>query len=176
MINLVKWRHLTVFLILTTAVYSCWLGPNAEKKENQLWIESVYSGIHGSHVEREPSVKWITSSEQLRVLFSEFEKKRLSDKTIPMPDINFNRSWVLLIETGQKPTGGYSVSLNSAGSHILSKTAVIRINWNEPSQDAQVTQMVTNPFLMLRLSKSDFTKAVVIDQENRKMFEVDVPR
>lgn len=93
-----------------------------------------------------------------------------------MPDINFGHSWALLIEMGQKSTGGYSVSLDKFSSRLSDETAVIRINWNTPSKDALMTQIITSPYLMLRLSKENFTKVVVVDQENQTLFEIDTPK
>ena len=170
-----KWHHRTTFLILLVFICGCSLVHQEGDKNHLLLIETIFSGIHGLNTDREASIKWITSSEQFRVFVSGFGKQRLSNNTVSMPDINFDHSWALLIEMGQKPTGGYSVSLDKFSSCLSDETTVIRINWNTPNKDALMTQMITSPYLMLRLSKGNFKKVVVVDQEGRMRFEVKTP-
>jgi len=145
-------------------------------QNNQLWLEPIYSGIHGLRTDRDASIKWITSSEQFRVVVADLGKQRFSGNTVSIPEVNFNRYWVLLIEMGQKPTGGYSVSLDKFSPHLSNEKALIRINWNVPNKGAVLTQMMTSPYLMLKLSKGSFLKVVVVDQGTNTLFEVDTPR
>jgi hypothetical protein len=114
---------------------------------------------------------------QIQDLVAGFDKQRLSENTLSLKDINLDRCWVLFIEMGQKPTGGYSVSLNKESSYFSDKpAAVICLNWNIPDQDAVLAKVMTSPYLILKLTKGNFTKIVVLDQENHTLFEADTPR
>jgi hypothetical protein len=169
-------RHfLTTLLIPVMLIHGCSLGQNQDNNDTQLWIESIHSGVYGVSTNQDISIKWITNSEQYVAFITAFNKHKLSDNTTSIPDIDFEHFWVLLIEMGQKSTGGYSVSLNNAASLLSGKNAVIRVNWDTPEKGAVVTQVVTSPYLMLRLLKGNFKKIVVVDQEEKTLFAIDVP-
>ena len=144
--------------------------------DHQLWIESVHSGFNGVRTNPEPSVKWITQAEQYIAFMTTTNKHKLADNATSIPPVDFEGSWVLLIEMGKKSTGGYRLSLNKALSFLSNKTAVICINWDTPKNSAAVTQVVTSPYLMLRLLKGNFKKIVVVDQEEKTLFAADVPK
>ena len=167
---------LTSLIILSIFICGCGQVQQGRSKSNQPLLETIFSGLHGPSTDQKASIKWVTNFEQFRAIVEKLGKLQFSDNPLPVAEVDFDRYWALLIEMGQKPTGGYSVSLNKFSSHISNKSAVIHLNWNIPDEGAMVTQMVTSPYLMLRLSKSEFKKVVVVDQDERTLFSVDVPR
>jgi hypothetical protein len=146
-------------------------------KKYPLLRDVIDRGVYGPKTDGQASIQWITTTEQIQKLVAGLDKQRLSENSLPLKDINLDRCWVLLIEMGQKPTGGYSVSLNKQSSYFSDKpAAVICLNWDIPDQDAVLTQVLTSPYLILKLAKGNFTKVVVLDQENRTLFEAHTPR
>ena len=84
-------------------------------------------------------------------------------------------SQMLLIEMGRRSTGGYSVTLGSHAAQVSDDTVVIHVVWNVPDTGAVLAQVVTSPYLLLKLAKGDYRRVVVVDQENEILFEIDVP-
>lgn len=70
-----------------------------------------------------------------------------------VPVVDFTKEEVLAIFDGTRPTGGYSISVDS----ITDKTALrrrISIRHSLPGDACVTTQAVTSPFQIIRVSKS----------------------
>ncbi len=177
MINPLNWHHLATFLVLTMFICDC--GPvqhEDPQKSHPLQLDVIATGIYGLKTDSQASTRWITTTEAIQNIFAELDRRYLSKGTVSFTDINFDRCWVLLIEMGQKSTGGYSISLNKASSYVSDEKAVVCLNWDIPDKDVAVAQVMTSPYLLLKTIKGNYRKVVVVDQENHVLFEVDTPR
>lgn len=56
-----------------------------------------------------------------------------------------------LVAAGKKPTGGYSVEINKA-SYITEKTAYINASVISPSSDMMVTQVISYPHMLIKIT------------------------
>jgi len=68
----------------------------------------------------------------------------------PLNALDFNREHVLIVGLGQKPTGGYGLTL--ANSQIESDTLKLTMILRRPAPDAMVTQVLTTPCAVLAIT------------------------
>ena len=173
-----RWNNPAAAFLLAFLLFTCLLGCRAGQTQGnsdlQAWIQVIDSGIQGISIDRGPSVKWIDSPEQLQRVVAEFGKQRISQFPVFPADIDFHLYRMLLIEMGRRSTGGYSVTLGSHAAQVSDDTVVIHVVWNVPDTGAVLAQVVTSPYLLLKLAKGDYRRVVVVDQENEILFEIDV--
>ena len=177
--NPMRWNSIVTAFLLAMLLFPCLFGCSAGQTQGNSdscpWIQVIDSGIQGVSTGREPSVTWITSPAQLQQMIADFGKQRITKFSASSADIDFDLYRVLLIEMGLKPTGGYSVTLANPAASASDGTAIIRVIWNVPDAGAVLPQVVTSPYLLLRLAKSEYRRVLVVDQENRTLFEMNVP-
>ena|SRR5260221_9213100 len=75
-----------------------------------------------------------------------------TDTTLP-PAVNFSTEYVIGVFAGQKPTGGYSIAVTSVSD--LSDTRTIAITLTKPGAGCITTQMVTSPYQIIAVPKSE---------------------
>lgn len=88
--------------------------------------------------------------------------KLVAGNQIPLPvapKIDFTKSRVITIFTGQKPTGGYSVGYKSAT--LNGNTLKLVVETTAPAPGRIVTQVITSPFVMLQIENTDFNAVQV---------------
>jgi hypothetical protein len=91
-----------------------------------------------------------------------------------MPDIDFARYGILLIRMGEKPTGGYGLELMENVAKIESRMAVVHVRWIEPEKGSITTQVITYPYLMIRMARGAFDGITVIDQDGTVRATVEI--
>lgn len=74
----------------------------------------------------------------------------------------------VLIELGQRKTGGYGLAVSRAARLSSSGRLTLTATYVEPSSTAFVTQALTAPCVLVRLPKHDYTSAEVLDQSGRQ--------
>ena len=78
-------------------------------------------------------------------------QKVFGNKAIPY--IDFNTKMVIAVFSGEKPTGGYEILIDNI--NYEDKKVAVKIKETSPSQDAFVTTIVTSPFHIKVVNKSD---------------------
>jgi protease stability complex PrcB-like protein len=68
----------------------------------------------------------------------------------PLNALDFDREHILIVGLGQKPTGGYGLTL--ANSQIESDTLKLTMILHRPAPDAMVTQVLTTPCAVLAIT------------------------
>lgn len=107
----------------------------------------TYSGI------KEPLQKVITSKQG----WEEVWKKHVSVLVPqpPLPEVDFDEVSVGAIYAGEKKTSGYKVELKSVTSE--GKNAVIRYSMVEPPGNSFTLQVLTQPFVLVKVAKPEGT-------------------
>ena len=80
--------------------------------------------------------------------------------------IEFEREHIVLAAIGQKPTGGYSVTLDS--SEIRSGTLELRIRVAEPAPGTMVTQALTTPCAVIAVTAEGWDDIQITRAENNR--------
>lgn len=171
-----KRNYLAAVLVLSMGICGCGSAQHQGCSNScPLPLDIVDTGVYGPRTDPQASIQWIATGEQIQKIIEDLDKQGFSKTTVSLKDINLDRWGLLLVEMGQKPTGGYSVSLNKAFSCLSNETAVICLNWNTPNADALSAQVMTSPYLIVKLPKGKFKKVVVLDHENIRLFEIETP-
>ncbi len=83
-------------------------------------------------------------------------------QNLPMKLLNtldFDREHILIVGLGQKPTGGYGLTL--ANSQIESDTLKLTMILRRPPADAMVTQVLTTPCAVLAITPEHWKSIAV---------------
>ena len=71
---------------------------------------------------------------------------------------------VIVVEMGQRPTGGYSVTLDKNKTAIENDTLTIGMDWKAPRLDAAVSQALIASCVAIRPPAGEYDKVRVVDQ------------
>ncbi|MGB7755391.1 MAG: protease complex subunit PrcB family protein [Salinisphaera sp.] len=74
------------------------------------------------------------------------------------------RNGVLIVEMGQRPTGGYDIRLNGKKTGIKNNILTIGMDWHAPRLDAAVSQAMISQCVALHLPQGQYQKVRVVDQ------------
>ena len=69
----------------------------------------------------------------------------------PLPDVDFESEVVVAIFAGEKKSGGYAVMIKKAT--IEANDVVIRYKLTEPQPNSFTLQVITQPFVLLKMDK-----------------------
>ena len=69
---------------------------------------------------------------------------------------------------------GYSLKLDPESCSISQETAYISLVWIEPAPGMVAAQVITNPFILLKLSKGGYDAVKVVDQHEQTRFDLPV--
>jgi hypothetical protein len=81
----------------------------------------------------------------------------------PDPPVDFKREGVVAVYMGQRPTGGYGLTLESEDVAVANGVATLVVAFHEPSPGGMVIQVLTSPCLLVRLPKVDVREVRVVD-------------
>jgi PrcB C-terminal len=76
-----------------------------------------------------------------------------------VPQVDFTRYSVIAVFFGEKPTGGYSIEILSAESNN-SESICITVRHCQPKAGDFVTEALTYPYHIIRISKIDGSKVI----------------
>ncbi|HYE65027.1 MAG TPA: DUF885 family protein, partial [Pyrinomonadaceae bacterium] len=85
----------------------------------------------------------------------------------PMPHVNFNTRAVILAYQGQKPTGGYSISVDEI--HRDGTSLTVRANEQSPHPGTLTTQALTSPFVAVSIPAPPDGAIVSFDRDVKKV-------
>ena len=169
-------RPLTVMAMIAMAMvllFACGMGQRGSAPPPELYVDVLLAGTQGGGIHQEPSAEWITSREELDQLFN-----KLSAAQLPAQDpnkttqIDFSVSRFILVSMGQKPTAGYSLKLDPESCSITKNSASISLVWSEPDPGMVSAQVITNPFILLRISKGGYDAVKIVDQHGQTWFDL----
>ena len=84
----------------------------------------------------------------------------------PLREINFDTEHVILTALGQKPTGGFSITL--AGSEIVDDVLELQVDVQAPEPGMMVTQAITTPCAAIAVTASGWNDIRITPVENNR--------
>ena len=105
----------------------------------------------------------LTSREEVRRLEA-LPGRNLSLESLK--NIDFEREHIVLAAIGQKPTGGYSVTLDA--SEIRSGALELRVRVTEPAPGMIVTQALTTPCAVIAVTAEGWDDIQITRAENNR--------
>ncbi|MES9970634.1 MAG: protease complex subunit PrcB family protein [Candidatus Thiodiazotropha sp.] len=94
----------------------------------------------------------------------------------PSVDNNTDRDqfWIIRVNMGQQPSGGYGLRLLSEQLDITANTATVTLEWLQPKPGSVQMQALTYPCIYLKLAKSDYSQLEIADQEGEIRFQLNL--
>ena len=83
---------------------------------------------------------------------------------------------VVIVEMGQRPTGGYTLKLDRKKTKIDGNSLNLVMNWHAPRLDAAVSQAMTTQCVAVRPPTGGYSRIHVLDQIGNTRGELDISR
>lgn len=139
-----------------------------EPLDVQMIYESTSCGKIQDIPKDTPDARWVADKAHLKTIFNKMNRRRIGARPPEwVEDFNFTDYGILLVHMGQKPTGGYSLEYIPGRTYISGQTATVVLKWVRPDADALVTQIITNPCIMLKMPKADFSRINILDPHGK---------
>jgi len=126
---------------------------------------AIYSSLDGEGLGESPGAAWISDNEAFLSFMNRIRRIRLGVEQPSVPSVDFSHKGVLIVWMGRKPTGGYHIELAQDRIYMEDHTAVVTVRWMEPAEDAVLSQRITGPCLMIRMTRGDYGMIKVIDEK-----------
>ncbi|HWG84989.1 MAG TPA: protease complex subunit PrcB family protein [Deinococcales bacterium] len=146
-------------LLVQTGVPVDVLG-NTVRKAGALSFRQLLAGGNSAYSDPAPLVHLDTNLTQLRETW-----QFVGGNVVPppaLPNVNFVDERVVTVFLGQKPTGGYGMTVDSVA--VENDVLVVRVNVRTPGAGTIVTQSLTSPFVSIAVSGPPFTSVRVLDK------------
>lgn len=107
-----------------------------------------------------PTARWISNEGALRAALGAggvFGVEAVS------PAVDFAKEGVLAIHMGQRTTGGYGLALHDPTVTIADHVGTVVVRFEEPAPGMMVTQVLTSPCLLLRMTRGSLREVRVVD-------------
>ena len=92
------------------------------------------------------------------------------------PEIDFAKYGVLLIRMGEKPNGGYGLTLTADEANIENREVRIPVRLREPEEGFFYTQAIIYPHLVIKMEKGAFDSIAVVDQNGSVKLRLSILR
>ncbi|MES9990744.1 MAG: protease complex subunit PrcB family protein [Candidatus Thiodiazotropha sp.] len=89
-------------------------------------------------------------------------------------DPGTNPNWIVRVDMGQQPSGGYGLRLISDNLEISSDTARVALEWLQPKSGSMQVQALTYPCIYLQVAKGRYTRLDIIDQHGEVRHSLDL--
>lgn len=164
LINKYSAKFTALFYFSIFSISACdTLLPTSEPEP--VYADVIFQSIRCHTATREPSFKVVSSQQQLDLLLHKFNRHILGKKPGVYP-IEFESTNVLVLEMGDRPTAGYSLSVMDAKIRIKNNEAFVIAQWDEPPQDSMQAQVIVSPCVIFTLPKGNYSR-VTIDIHNK---------
>ncbi|MFN2359732.1 MAG: protease complex subunit PrcB family protein [Marinobacter sp.] len=143
-----RFMHITALALAISLVAGCAVNRSATAEGAPLArqvTESDHCGLTA------PGLVYISSASELDRL------ERLPSGNLSMNQLralDLQQEHLVLVGLGQKSTGGYGLTLESA--EIVDDVLELTLNAREPAEDAMVTQALTTPCAVIAISPDDW--------------------
>jgi hypothetical protein len=130
-----------------------------------LEVKALASGGNSAHGSENALVRLDSSQASLEQTW-----KIVGGNQVPAPSapsVDFNRSKVVTIFLGSRPTGGYGIAI--ADTKLEGKTLVVGVNIREPGAGSITTQSFTSPYASITVSNAEFSSVRVVNKANGKV-------
>ncbi|WP_161494475.1 protease complex subunit PrcB family protein [Marinobacter salexigens] len=115
-------------------------------------IQSAHCGLSG------PGLAYVETSERLQQLL-DLPAQNMAVQQLRQVDLE--KEHLLFVTLGEKPTGGYSVSLSSATAGQTEGSLRLLVAARSPAPGTMTTQVITSPCVVIAVPASDWSEVRV---------------
>ncbi len=112
-------------------------------------VETLSKGLH-SGIDA-PRLSVVRDGEAWQALWQAHHAMR--QPAPPLPEIDFTRDMVIVAFMGQRPSGGYHITVSEVMEHR--GAVLVRMVSRTPPSDGIATQALTQPFHLVRVPRLD---------------------
>lgn len=123
-------------------------------------IQSAHCGLTG------PGLAYVQTTEQLQKLL-ELPAQNMAVQQLRQ--VNLEQEHLLFVTLGEKPTGGYSVRLDSASAANADKPLQVLVTVRSPEPGNMVTQAITSPCVVVAIPAADWPEIRVSGVRDRPL-------
>ncbi|MGE0081838.1 MAG: protease complex subunit PrcB family protein [Thiohalomonadaceae bacterium] len=135
---------------------------------------ALESDLHCGREFPTSAATWIDNAVDFETAYRRIN--RISIETlVELPNVDFGRDGVLLVEMGRRGTGGYSIDLATEQVTRAGDAAQVVVHWTDPRPDAVLPQVITSPCVFIMLSRGDYERVQVFDEYGRLRAEATLP-
>jgi len=134
-------------------------------------VHSIYTSGQCAGEGRDIALILIADAQEWEHYFASI----LAAGTMPAPEapvVDFTRSAVLVIDMGQKPTGGYGVQVSTSDAAIEEGVLQVHVVLQSPAPGTMQTQALTHPCLALNVPAQGYERIEVYDERERLVASV----
>lgn len=163
-------RRLGGTLLLWGAISGqVWAMGSAPPAPQAPQLAPLYSGTQCMADTPLPGVQWLSTAQDYQSFLRRLQGGTLGMPPLSLGGIDFSREAVLLIGMGRQPTAGYGLTLGAHAARLEGATLVVTVNRIEPDPGAITAQVVTQPCLLLRVTRDGYAAVRVIDQHGHQL-------
>ncbi|MES1926940.1 protease complex subunit PrcB family protein [Salinisphaera sp. T31B1] len=145
--------RLLITTVLLTLIAGCSLNPFRGASGAQVIGESQYCGT----ASQDSAAHYFADASS----FGDWIDYRSISEFKPSMAVN---GGVIVVEMGQRPTGGYNIKLDRKDTKIANDTLTLSMVWNAPRLDAAVSQALIASCVAIRPPKGNYSRVRVVDQ------------
>ena len=160
---------------LVLMLYACPAASGANASNAILSAKVLASGQQCLPAPESWTATWIESKKTLHRFISRCRAARLGVTSATIPGVDFDRYRVLALEMGQQSSSGYGFDLKRVTAVMESQTAVVGITCHHPPPGAITAQVLTSPWILIRLPIGPYHRIRMVDQNNRQLAQITLP-
>jgi hypothetical protein len=162
-----RWRMIAAW-ILTTVLFACAGASGGSPHGKKLPVEVIAEGKQCLPASETWTATWIASRNQLDGFVSRCRSHRLGFHTTSM-NVDFDRYRVMALEMGQRLSAGYGFHTRRVAAFLQGNTAVVSVSCHEPGFGGVPAQVLTSPWILIRLPMGSYRTVRVVDQNGRQL-------
>ncbi len=158
---------------LLFAAAACTSAANGGPGETALLAEVLRTGQYCLPAANQWKATWISSPESFRKMIEKCSSNRIGAAAATLPPVDFEHFGVLAVEMGEQPSAGYSFDKSSVTARLLGQTAIVTVKYLRPAPGAMTAQVMTAPWILIRLPAGVFRHIRVVDSEGRTLAQTE---
>lgn len=162
-------RNLSIGVIpLLLTLVACGAGSDlAETKA--VSIQMVYSD--DQCMREAAGIDLINDENALAAWWLPLSRQQLPLKQLPqsLADIDFEKTSLLVVSMGSRPTPGHAIELYSDQAPVQDASLTIPAAWMAPPADAMLAQLITSPCAVFAVPVGQYENLEVRDREGGKL-------
>ena len=159
---------------LIFAIVSCMAAPAGQAQKMVLPVDVLRTGSQCLPAPESWTATWISSSVQLRQMISRCNANRIGIVPKEEPAVDFERFGVLAVEMGQQSSAGYGFEAEKITAYLEAHSAIVKLDWRRPSPGALTAQMVTGPWILIRMPVGLYNNIRVVDNDGRLLAQINL--
>ena len=164
-----------ILICLSGILYACMGASGGQPSSTALPATIVASGHHCLKAPAAWHATFLTAPDQLEAFVSRCRADRIGFAPGDVPVVDFDQWRILAVEMGRQPSAGYGFDADGLAAHVAGRIVTVRLSVRRPPPGALVAQMITTPWILIRLPCGAYRSAQVLDQQGRLLVQIDSP-